>query len=424
MDMSQDDRACAPELNWSGNHSYSYGRAVAPGSLDELCDVVGAEPRVRVLGTGHSFNALPDTQGALVSLTRMPGRCDVSEDRTRAVVSAHLSYAAICPLLDAAQAALPNLGSLPHISIGGAISTGTHGSGIGLRILSDAVAALTIVRADGEVRTVDRHDPSYSGYQLGLGALGVITEVELQLEPSYDVRQSRHAGLDWQSLLADPGGIFRAGSSVSIFTKWMGGDCDPVGEILLKRRSGLAYDTPGGFGAEMPLGAPSAYLGSGENLTPCGTPGAWHSRLPHFRHDREPSFGNEIQSEYFVSWDRAIDAIGAVRVLAPELSEVLICSELRFVAADKVWLSPAHDQDALALHFTWRRDPENVRTAIAAVEAALSDLRPRSHWGKVSVERPNLDELYSHAANWRSLRKKQDPQGVFVNQYLQDLGLA
>jgi xylitol oxidase len=156
-------RSTTSELNWSGTVTYTAERVLRPTSLDSVAEVVAAAPRIHGLGTRHSFNDVADTPGALLDLTAVPTDLVVADDRRTATMGAGTRYGLVAPQLDAAGVALHNEGSLPHISLGGAVATGTHGSGTALGSLSTAVVALEVVGPDGTTSTIRRGDPDMSG---------------------------------------------------------------------------------------------------------------------------------------------------------------------------------------------------------------------------------------------------------------------
>ena len=411
--------------NWAGSHTYRAGRFVEARSVAEVQHEVAAATKVRVLGTRHSFNDLCDTDGTLLSTTGFPDPVVVDVPARTVTVRGGQRYAVVARAVHEAGLALPNMGSLPHISTAGAVATGTHGSGTGNQSLGAAVAALVLVGPDGTLRTVRRGEPDHLGSVVSLGALGVVVEVELDLVAPYDLRQELHLDLGWDDLLADPVGVLGLGFSTSVFTRWSG---DLVGEVLVKARvpdPGADLDRAARLmGDPVAEGAGSPLLGLGDSMTLRGTDGPWIERLPHFRHDREPSQGDEIQSEWFVPLEQAGAALAALRPLGEELDPLLHASELRTVAADDLWLSPAQGRDSLALHFTWRNRPAEVAAAVERVESALAPFAPRPHWGKVFGREFTAAAAYERAEDFRALRRRVDPDGVFVNEFVQRVGLA
>jgi xylitol oxidase len=314
-------------------------------------------------------------------------------------------------VLNARGLALANLASLPHISVGGAVATATHGSGVRNGNLATAVAAVELVTAPGEVIRLARGDDDFAGAVVSLGALGAVTRLTLDVEPAYEVAQYVFEDVGWDALLSGFDAIMAASYSVSVFTRW----AERAGAIWAKRRlTEPEPDLPGrpADGERHPLpGVDPA------SCTPQrGVPGAWSDRLPHFRLEFTPSHGEEIQSEFFVARPDGPAALAAVRELGPELDPVLQVSELRTVAADELWLSPQHGRDTLAIHFTWRRDQEAVERAVARVEQALLPLGATPHWGKLFLTPPRPER----GQDFRRLAERLDPRGAFRNAWLAD----
>jgi xylitol oxidase len=389
--------------NWSGNVTYGAARVHEPTSLDELRRAVAGSPRIRALGTRHSFSTVADTDGDLLSLANMPPSVEIAPDRSTATVSAGLRYGDVAVALHAAGYALHNLGSLPHISVAGACATGTHGSGDGNGNLATAVAAIERVDAAGDVATIRRGDADFTASVIALGALGIVTRITLDIEPAYDVSQwvyeDAEFDLDW----------FGDGYSVSAFTDFTS---DRMTQVWVKRRG--TWDAPATWrGAKRADGPrhPIARLDAAPCTTQMGVPGPWHERLPHFRLDFTPSVGEELQSEYFVDRADGPAALAALSGLRDRIAPLLAVSELRTVAADDLLLSPAYRRDSLAIHFTWIDDVAAVTALLPAIEERLAPYAPRPHWGKVFTMPVAADPAFGQ------LRARVDPDGRFGNAF-------
>jgi xylitol oxidase len=423
----------ATPVNWAGNIAFRARRFHSPASLSELQEIVSTSRRARVLGTGHCFNRIADTDGDLISLAALPSRIDIDAAGSTVTVAGGLRYSDVAEPLHRAGFALANLASLPHISVAGAIATGTHGSGDANRSLAAAVSALEIVGPDGDMRVLSRRaDPDrFPGAVVSLGTLGVVTAVTLDIEPTFEVAQHVYTGLPLERLADDAfGQIFAAGYSVSVFTDWRG-----PAEVWVKSRTDQR--SQGADKADAPYAPGARWLGAerahrprhpipGVSAAPAtaqlGVPGPWHLRLPHFRPDFTPSSGAELQSEYFLPREAAASAIRAVRDLGEQLAPVLQISEIRTVAADDLWLSPAYGRDSVTVHFTWVKDEPAVATAAAAVESLLLPLGARPHWGKVFAAGPaDVSSRYDRAADFRKLRDQCDPAGKFGNDFVDGL---
>jgi xylitol oxidase len=406
--------------NWARNLTYRAARVHSPASVAEVQDVVARSERVKTLGSRHCFNDIADTDGDLVALDRLPAevRFDAPDADGGGTVwlPGGMPYSALVPLLAERGWALPNLASLPHITVVGATATGTHGSGGHIGSLSSSVVGLEVVRSDGEVVALDAGSPDFPGAVVHLGALGVVTRIGLRFCPSFDVRTTVYVGLTWERLLADLDAVADAAYSVSVFTNW-----HEVTQVWVKSTEPAGADPADFFGARAATEPTHMLPGVAvDNLNEqLGLPGAWHERLPHFRAGFTPSRGEELQSEYFVPRAHAAAACRALRALADRIAPLLQVSEIRTVAADDLWLSPAFDGDVTALHFTWQPDEPAVRAVLPVIEAALRPFGARPHWGKLfTTDADELGRLYPRMADFRALVRRWDPRGAFRNDFL------
>lgn len=401
--------------NWSRFHHYRAERLHEPTSVDDVRRVVAAAPRIRALGSRHSFSDLADST-ELISLAALPPDIRIDPETETVSFAAGVRYGELGRHLQHAGWALRNLASLPHITVAGAVATGTHGSGDRNGTLSRAVTGLELVTADGELLSIAPFDAAFDGAVVALGALGVVTRLTLDIEPTFDVRQDVYEGLRWDDFLANLDAVFARAYSVSVFTGWTG---DTVGTVWLKSRIGESKPPATLFGAT-PTRAdlhPLDGVPATNTTQQGGVPGPWIDRLPHFRMEFTPSNGDEIQSEYLVPRRHAAAAIEAVRALGDRLAPHLHVSELRTMAADSFWLSGASETDALGIHFTWMFEPDAVGALIPVVEEALAPFDARPHWGKV-FHTPRRD-LYPRLGDFVALAESMDPQGKFRNEFLQ-----
>jgi alditol oxidase len=409
--------------NWAGNVQFCAASVRRPRTVAELQAAVAQGTRVHALGTGHSFSRIADTDGVLVSAAGLPAVTNIDSAAATVTVGAGVTYSDLAQRLHAAGWALPNLGSLPHISVAGACATGTHGSGDGNGTLATAVRALDMITADGGLMTLRRDTGGeiFRGAVVGLGALGVVTTLTLDLVEDFEVRQYVYEDLPAGQLTGHFGEIFSAAYSVSVFTNWRGSHHH---QVWLKHRAGDPAIPRAGrpwLGARPADGprhpvpgvppAPATQQG--------GVPGPWHERLPHFRPGFTPSTGAELQSEYLLPRDAAAAAFAAMAGLGDLLAPVLQICEIRTVAADVAWTSPSYHRDTVAIHLTWIFDPAAVSPVVAVVEEALTPLGARPHWGKVFATPPQaVRALYPRWNDFRALARSLDPAGKFRNDFL------
>ncbi|MCS6568611.1 FAD-binding protein [Curtobacterium flaccumfaciens pv. flaccumfaciens] len=407
--------------NWAGNVTYRASALARPTSVDELQQLVASTPRLTALGSRHSFNTIADTDAVQVSLSDLPPVLDIDTSRRVVRVAAGMTHSQVAAGLEARGWALGNLASLPHISTAGAVATGTHGSGVRNPSLAQGVVGLDVVRASGALEHVDASSPDglLDAHRVGIGALGVVTAVELAIEPTFQVATTVHLDLPWDAVAAQFDQVMSDAYSVSMFTSF---DDRGARQVWVKHRVDETAPTVDlvALGAR----AASGPVHPGENdpagvTEQGGVPGPWSERLPHFRSSFTPSTGAEIQAEYLIPAASAVAALEALRPLASLFAPILIAAEVRTIAADTAWLAPSSGRQSVGLHFTFRRDAAAVAAAVARIEDVLEPFDPRPHWGKVSAAgAERLHEAYPRLSDFAALARDLDPTGRFRNAFL------
>ena len=222
--------------NWAGNLTYSTDRLVEAGTVSGVQSFLRSHDKVKVLGTRHCFNSIADSRDNLLSLKPMHEVAALDETARTVTVEAGVTYGQLCPYLDGKGFALHNLASLPHISIAGACTTATHGSGEKNGNLATEVAALELVNAAGDVVKLSRQADGdlFRGAVVGLGALGVITRITLDIQPAYTMRQYVYEDLPFAQMKEHFDEIQGSGYSVSLFTDWQN---SLIGEVWIKSRT-------------------------------------------------------------------------------------------------------------------------------------------------------------------------------------------
>jgi xylitol oxidase len=392
--------------NWGGSYEYRAHTVHRPASVAELQEIVSRAPRIRVLGSRHSFTDVGDSE-ELVTLDGLPGDIEIGDGTV--TVPGHVRYGELAEALKVEGLSLHNLASLPHISVAGAIATATHGSGTGN--LATAVAGLELVTSDGELHATRRGDPDFDGMVVGLGALGAVTRVTLDVEPAYEIAQRVFEGLPWDAVP----GVFGAAYSVSVFTLWG----ETTDQVWLKARGEPPEELPGARPATANV-HPLPGMDPVNCTSQLGVPGAWSDRLPHFQMGFTPSAGEEIQSEYLVPLEHAAAAIEAVRGIGDALRPALQIAELRTVTADGLWMSMQQGRDTLGFHFTWKREPELVTRLAGALEVVLAPFEPRPHWGKLFLAgAATIADRYERLPDFAALAQRLDARGAFRNDWLE-----
>ncbi len=407
--LAADERKGAPRTNWAGNYQYSTDRLHSPKSVEEVQEIVKSCSKLKALGARHSFNGIADSTQDQISLKNLDG---MALDRTSHTVTlgAGVTYGQLSPYLYKSGYALPNLASLPHISVAGACATATHGSGSKNGNLATPVSGMEIVTADGEVVVFsrERDGERFQGAVVGLGGLGVVTKLTLDVVPTFDMRQVVYEHLPLERLEGHLDEIFSSGYSVSLFTDWQN---HRFTQVWIKSRVEPGTSSalkPKFFGATLatrnlhPLAGHSA-----ENCTEqMGIPGPWYERLPHFRMNFTPSSGAELQSEYFVPRRKAYEAILAIERLRDRVTPHLLISELRTIDADHLWMSPCYQRASMTIHFTWKPEWPAVKNVLPLIEEQLAPFDARPHWAKLFTMAPSrLQSLYEKLPDYRDLMK-------------------
>ncbi len=412
----------AAHANWAGNLTYSTDHLHTPGSMDEVRQVVKSCEKIRALGSRHSFNAIADSTANQISLARLD-QIEIDDKLRTVTVGAGIKYGQLAPVIDARGWALHNLASLPHISVAGAIATATHGSGLRNGNLATPVSALEFVTAEGEVVTLSREKDGdrFLGAVVGLGAMGIVTRVTLDVLPTFQMAQSVYRNLSFSELEHHFDDIFGVSYSVSLFTDWQK---HRATQVWIKRHvaAGENHVWAKDFYGAM-LATEKLHPIEGHPAEACteqqGVPGPWYERLPHFKMEFTPSSGKELQTEYLVPRDRGYEAILAVEKLRDKITPHLFITELRTIAADDLWMSTAYKRPSLAIHFTWKPEWEAVRGILPEIEVALEPLEARPHWGKLFTLAPTkLDARYAKLADFKKQAAEYDAKGKFRNEFL------
>lgn len=420
--------------NWSGGQRCTPRDIHSPATLEALQSVVAraadADRSVRVAGAGHSFSPVVPTDDVLVSLERFTGVVDVDRDRQRATVRAGTPLWALNESLAVSGLAMENLGDVDRQSVAGAMTTGTHGTGQELGVLATQLAGITLVTADGELLELSPEDgDTFRAAQVSLGALGVIAEVTLDLEPAYTLRQRRytmpleacleqfdelreshrHFEFFWFPHTADA--LVKVIDRVDADEAGGSSPLDAVGERLANGaweglcRLGAAVPRTARYGAKLA----SATLDEGTDVGPS------HEI---FANDRSVRF-NEM--EYGVPIEEGPAAMREIREVADADPTVQFPIEFRVVAGDDIPLSPAHGRDTafIAVH-KYHRKP--YRDYFDACEDVFKTFEGRPHWGKLHWrDADELAECYPQWDVFQTERRELDPDGVFLNDHLRTI---
>ncbi|MEO7989146.1 MAG: FAD-binding protein [Chryseolinea sp.] len=412
-----------PLSNWAGNLEYSTSNVHYPKTIEEVQQLVKQCDKLRALGSRHSFNKIADSTENQVSTKELNKVIALDKVANTVTVEAGMKYGELCQYLDENGYALHNLASLPHISIGGSCATATHGSGVKNGNLSTGVSAIEFVNAKGDIVALSKNDgDSFYGAVVGLGAMGIVTKLTLDLLPTFKMQQVVYRNLPMSELENNFLTIMSSGYSVSLFTDWRNKN---INEVWIKSKieegSSAAEILPELYGAKLATKNmhPVEELDAANCTDQMGAPGVWYERMPHFKMGFTPSAGKELQAEYFVPIKHGYEAMMAVEKLHDKISPHLFISEIRSVAADDLWMSPCYKKDCIAIHTTWKQEWDEVMNLLPLMEEQLAPFNPRPHWAKLFTLSPTvLQSRIEKLEDFKKLVGHYDSDGKFRNEFL------
>ena len=406
--------------NWAGNLTFSAKEFIEIDNISKLQQVVSNSQAVKVLATGHSFNAIGDTKDTLISLKNLSNAIEIDSQNAQALIPAGMAYADAARYLESNGWAFSNMASLGEVTIAGAISTGTHGSGSNNGVLSTSVVGLEIVLGSGELVTIDEsNSEEFAGFVISLGALGVFTKIKMRIIPSFSVKQFVYENIGIQAVAENFDTVFNSAYSVSYFSNWAK---NSTGQIWMKFLDDSSSDNL----SDNWLGANQAKAKQHpvkiNNPDPCtdqlGISGKWLYRLPHFKLDSSPASGDEVQTEYLVDRKYVNEYIQDLRTIGDEIASKVYATEIRTIKSDELWLSGAYQRETVGFHFTWKKS-DTLVDFLPRIEEILGKHHGRPHWAKLfSVKSDELSARYPKYSNFEALLKKYDPKKKFRNKFI------
>lgn len=418
--MEESETIGSKRKNWAGNYTFKAKNLYEPSTVAEIQDLVKRLDQIKALGSKHCFNDIADSSKNQISTKQLNKVLGLDRDKKTLTVEAGARYGDFCKELHAQGFALHNLASLPHITVAGACATATHGSGVENGNLATAVVAIELVMPNGELKELDKSYPDFYAVVVGLGAFGIITKLTLEVQETFPVQQNVFLNLPLESLELHFDAIMSSGYSVSLFTDWRD---KKISEVWVKQKVAgepiqMEADFYGSTAATKNI-HPILALSAESCSEQMGIPGPWYDRLPHFKMEFNPSAGDELQSEFFIPRENAVNAILAIEKLNEQISPHLWISEIRTIAADDFWMSPCFHQDSVAIHFTWKPHTKEVMELIPKIEGTLAAFNGKPHWGKLFTMNPMaLKQQYEKYPDFLELTKKYDPERKFKNHYL------
>ncbi|MFB9660622.1 D-arabinono-1,4-lactone oxidase [Glycomyces mayteni] len=422
--------------NWSRTEGAEPVRTVRPATSEELAAAVAAAAedglRVKAVGSGHSFSAIAVPEGVRVDMGGLDQVVAVDPKSGLVTVEAGMRLEALNAVLDAHGLALENMGDIDAQTISGAISTGTHGTGDRYRGFAWQVKGLKLVLASGEaVQCTEFERPElFAAARLGLGAVGVITEVTLQCVPAFRL----HAVERPERLGAVLEGLDELVAENDHFEFYWFPHTD---RTLTKRNNRHAMSEPSRAPSRLSYWWNETFtenaLFSASNRVGVRFPSmvprlnrvagrVWSAREYTDRSHRiftSPRTVRFREMEYALPREALPSVLRELRALVErEGHTVSFPVEVRFAAADDIWLSTAQGRRTayVAVHQFHRHDHVPY---FRDCEAVFDAAEGRPHWGKMhTLGAEQLSRRYKHFEDFRRVRDEVDPQRRFANAYL------
>jgi L-gulono-1,4-lactone dehydrogenase len=419
--------------NWARNQVARPQAIEHPANEDELVAIVkraaAGGGRVKVVGSGHSFTPTALTDGVLVELDRFGRVLHIDTERMQVTVEAGITIAELNEQLDARGLAMPNLGDIAYQTISGAISTSTHGTGAGLTGIAAQAAGMRLVTGDGSVVSCSRDDEGevFSAARVGVGALGAISSVTLDVVPAFNLAV-REAPERLDELLADLDHHVDGNDHFEFFwvphTGWAltkrnnrtTGPLAPMSKFSHWRSKVLMENYA--FGAVCYVGrARPQWIPKLAKALPSSGPNEYTDKS--YKVFASPRIVRFYEMEYAIPREACAEALNRVRkFVADEQLLLNFPVEVRFTAPDDIPLSTASGRASayIAIHVFQKMEYDRY---FRGVEAIMNDYGGRPHWGKLHFQ--NAASLRARYPRWDAfvaVRDRIDPDGRFTNDYL------
>ena len=418
-----------PWRNWSGSQVCYPNTRSAPADLAQLQTLLKeSQGIIRPVGSGHSFMPLVPTDDTIVSLSRLSGLISVDAEKQQARVWAGTRLGEIGEPLAQNGQALLNMPDIDEQSLAGAIATATHGTGAQITCMSDYVASLQLVLANGDTLECSRSQNTdiFNAARVNMGALGVVSQVTLQNQAPYKLKRETtwlpiEEILENAHQLADDNRNFEfyfipftgmgfidvQNITDEPITKMEKLDQNDGAEDLKTARDLLSWSPKL---RELVLGTYMNTLPKEVNVA-----NSWQN----YASERNVRF-NEM--EYHLPRENMLDAFKEIRhIVETQFPEVFFPFEVRFIKQDDIWLSPFNGREtcSIAVH---RYHQEDFQAMFAAIEPVMQKYNGRPHWGKLNtMTAQQFAAHYEHWSDFKAIRQQLDPKGQFLNPYLSSL---
>lgn len=422
--------------NWSESVTIEPKHYFEPKDLKELKEIVKHcsknHLRIRVVGAGHSFTPLVVTSEVLISLDRISGIYSIEEEENLATVWAGTRLKDLGPELFELGYAMENLGDINEQSVAGAISTGTHGTGLQFGSISTQVRGVTILTASGELLEIStsKNEEYFEAARLSLGLLGIVVKVTLKVKKAYQLIGESYR-LDFDECLNSLDSLCESNRNFEFFwfpyTKTVqvktlntveDREMKKTGKQTFKNvviENGLFW----GLSEMSRLIPKTAKFVS--SVSALGVPVGKRMNDSYLVY-ATPRLVRFNEMEYSVPKDKMAKVLREIDALLRERKfNVHFPIECRYVKADSIWLSPSYDRDSAYIAIHMYKGME-FQEYFEAVEQIFLSYGGKPHWGKMhNLNYDQVKDLYPKLDDFLQVREQLDPNRLFVNPYVKDL---
>lgn len=419
--------------NWAGNLTFNPKNVYSPDSKEKVQEAIqqtiSQKRTIRTRGSGHSWTGLITSDENYLHLDRYQGITKVDKEKRLITARSGTKLALFGSEGHAAGMALPNQGDIDRQSLAGALSTGTHGTGMTLQSMANQIHELSFINGEGQEVTLNSSSPEFNGARLSLGSLGIITEMTIQMEEAYKLKvevfpenidrameafeerleNNRHLEMFYFPL---------GGWTLTKMMNKTAEECTHRG--LLYRLNETLVENWLYTQMNRLARVSGTYSVIDKIMQKCVS----HTTLVDwsYRAFPTPRDFKFKEMEYAIPVHEFKNALKALTKKIQEKGfKTLMPIEIRFVKNDELWLSPTYQRDSVyfAIHTYITEDHQDY---FREMEIILRSFGGRPHWGKMhSLNAKDLSELYPRFNDFLNLRNKFDPQGIFLNQHLLDI---
>lgn len=419
--------------NWAKNIKQEIPHFFQPETEDEIIPIIKSHNKIRLVGTAHSWNEICVSDEALINLDRFDKILHIDKKAKTVRVQAGIKLTKLNELLDKEKLALINLGSIATQSLAGALSTGTHGTGINFQILGSQIIEFTLIKASGEKIVVNREKDKelYNAAIVNLGCLGVISEVTIQVTDTFNLHDYT-ATIPFDEVIENLDELLEQNDHLKFW--WL-----PPAEKMIVYKYNRTNEKPNDWRIRQILkDEVSSVLfyrklvkiaGKYPNFAPKVS--QIMTRLfkkPLDRIEKSYKVFNVPEPPIHRETEWSFDAKNAKSILSAYKQNLLeskfnfnFVQEIRFTKADNFWLSPSYKRDSLWIGF-YNYEHENWNAALPFHEEFARKFGGRPHWGKeFTIDNDYLSKQYERFDDFVALKNDFDPKGKFENEFIKRL---